>query len=822
MPELVSVIIPTYNRAQWLIEALNSVLEQTYPNIELIVVNDGSTDNTDEVIQPYKDRLLYVKQENSGCGAAVNTGVKLAKGEYITRLDDDDQFLPDKVAMQVEAFRQHPDVGLIGGPCYLMDENGAITGTREVPDYTKHGVFITLLRHCIFAQPTVMVRRECHDKVGYYKNTYAQDYDMWLRLARYYAVHVINQPLAKYRVHRSNRSGNRAKMKVIANTIRNSVCEVLATIPLPELFPALRNNGTPTSLARAHATRSAIYMLHGAYELAESALQEARRLSPNDPIRCLWRGILERSKRNYAEAVGYFRQVPEGNPFYPAAQKAIETTDRIQNFKRTDVHKLRQDVSRECAEFFDMTIAAINTNHKSRVKNYELRGAPTAESAPRLKPSQYNIFAGDFPVAGKHLVYNTFTRASAVMGRKLKNIVDQPDQPIPQNAVAAVKKLHRMGILVDAGIDEPEKIQGWYEGIRQNHLLQRFVVLTTYQCNFACTYCIEGNGVVHQPIELDAEKSAKTANWIINRIRKTGAERVQMTFYGGEPLLNPDAIFYIAGELHEYAEKNGITYEFSISTNGSKLTPELVDKLKPLGLVSMKITLDGDKEAHDAQRPFRGGQGSFDTIIENMEKVADKVIIGTGGNLDERNIESVPGLFDVLAARELQEKVRVDFSPIQPALKGGKTLPAMQECARTSSQSQAGIIEKIIDLKSEALQRGFKTQIEPNYNICGMDMDGCLLVIDPLGRIYTCPAFVGREGFEVGAIEDEDLTYDENLKPRQVPQECLNCKFFPICGGGCRYGAYLEYGDSRRILCDKDYFEKLTNKAIKHLVEQQI
>jgi len=815
MPELVSVIIPTYNRAQWLTEAIDSVLEQTYPNIELIMVNDGSTDNTDEVVQPYKGRLIYVKQENSGCGAAVNTGLKHAKGEYITRLDDDDQFLPDKVAMQVEAFRKHPNVGLIGGPCYLMDGNGDIVGTRKTPNYNKHGIFITLLRHCIFAQPTAMVRRECHDKVGYYKNTYAQDYDMWLRIARYYDVHIINQPLAKYRVHNSNRSGNRAKMKVIANTIRDSVCEVLDTMTLTELFPVLQNNETPSSLSHAYATRSAIYMLHGAYELAESDLQVASQLSPSDPIKYLWMGLLKRSKRNYSEAVGYFSRVSKGSPFHMAAQKAIETTDRIQNYKRTDLNKLRQDVSRECADLFDMTMEAINTHH-------ELKVAPTAEAVPRLKPSQYNIFVCDFPTSGKHLVYNTFTRASAVMGRKLKNIVDQPDQPTPQNAIASVKKLHKMGILVDADINEAGRVKGWYEGIRQNRLLQRFVVLTTYQCNFACTYCIEANGVVHQPIELDEEKSAKTADWIINRIQKTGAEQVQMTFYGGEPLLNPDSIFYIAGRLHEYAEKNGITYEFSISTNGSKVTPELVDNLKPLGLASMKITLDGDKEAHDEKRPFRGGQGSFDTIIENMERVADKVAIGTGGNLDERNIESVPKLLDVLEERGLKEKVRIDFSPIQPALSGETTPPVIQECARTNSQSQADIIEKITDLKCEALRLGFKTQIEPNYTICGMDMDGSLLVIDPMGRIYTCPAFVGREGFEVGTIEDENLIYDENLMPRQMPQECLDCKFFPICGGGCRYGAYLEHGDSQRILCDKDYFEKLTSKAIKHLVEQQI
>ena len=133
VPGLVSVVIPTYNRPDYLSQAVQSVLAQAYPHIELVIVDDGSTDGgaaAKEVLKPYlssptnSPKVVYEYQENQGIGGAVNRGLALAQGEYIQRLDDDDRLLPEKIARSVEVLRANPSAGLIATGYYLIDAQG--------------------------------------------------------------------------------------------------------------------------------------------------------------------------------------------------------------------------------------------------------------------------------------------------------------------------------------------------------------------------------------------------------------------------------------------------------------------------------------------------------------------------------------------------------------------------------------------------------------------------------------------------------------------------------------------------------------------------
>lgn len=110
---LISVIIPTYNRGHYIVEAVESVLSQTFSPLEIIVVDDGSTDNTIDVLAPYVERLAYIRQENRGIGAARNLGVARSTSEFIAFLDDDDLWLPDKLRLQMNAYRQAPDLDAV-------------------------------------------------------------------------------------------------------------------------------------------------------------------------------------------------------------------------------------------------------------------------------------------------------------------------------------------------------------------------------------------------------------------------------------------------------------------------------------------------------------------------------------------------------------------------------------------------------------------------------------------------------------------------------------------------------------------------------------
>jgi len=154
----VSVIIPAYNQGLYLKEAIQSVLDQTYPNFDLVIVDDGSTDDTAEVVHRFRDqRIRYIYQENRGLSAARNTGIQHSDGELLTFLDSDDLFFPDKLEVLVAELEQHPEVGFVAGQAVLIDEYGNPLGevfNTPLPDDPARLLLWNPLHVC-----SVMVRR---------------------------------------------------------------------------------------------------------------------------------------------------------------------------------------------------------------------------------------------------------------------------------------------------------------------------------------------------------------------------------------------------------------------------------------------------------------------------------------------------------------------------------------------------------------------------------------------------------------------------------------------------------------------------------------
>jgi glycosyltransferase involved in cell wall biosynthesis len=206
MPK-VSVIIPAYNCQSFIAETVESILAQTYPDYEIIVVDDGSTDNTRDVLQRYEDRVRYVYQENSGVGAARNRGLSLARGEYIAFLDHDDLWLPEKLETQMKILETRPEVGLVYSNCYHIDEAGTILGRYF--DHIKPArgmVFHQLFMTNFIPLLTVLVRKAVLDQVGTFRIGWSisEDYDLLLRVARKFILDYVETPLAKYRLHSGN------------------------------------------------------------------------------------------------------------------------------------------------------------------------------------------------------------------------------------------------------------------------------------------------------------------------------------------------------------------------------------------------------------------------------------------------------------------------------------------------------------------------------------------------------------------------------------------------------------------------------------------
>jgi glycosyltransferase involved in cell wall biosynthesis len=192
----VSVIIPTYNRGWILKEAIDSVLTQDYKDFELIVVDDGSTDNTSEILASYGNGIRVLFQENKGVSAARNRGIAEASGQFIAFIDSDDLWLPQKLSTQVEFFNQTPDALI------CQTEEVWIRKGKRVNPKMRHKkpsgmIFEPSLELCLVSPSAVMIRRVLFDRVGAFDVTLpaCEDYDLWLRISCRFPVHLIDTPL---------------------------------------------------------------------------------------------------------------------------------------------------------------------------------------------------------------------------------------------------------------------------------------------------------------------------------------------------------------------------------------------------------------------------------------------------------------------------------------------------------------------------------------------------------------------------------------------------------------------------------------------------
>jgi len=209
-PPLVSVIIPTYNYAAFIEQAIKSVLDQTFQNFEILVVDDGSTDNTREVIKKFPARYIY--QTNRGAAAARNYGIREARGELIAFLDADDLWLPDKLEKQLQMFERDPGIGLVYSLFYFFEsESGAIIGYKPIRECARGFVLTQMFGSCIIGSPTPLIRRDVFEKVGLYQEglTGVEDYHLWLRIAAQYRIDYVPEYLAMYRVHESRCSSKK-------------------------------------------------------------------------------------------------------------------------------------------------------------------------------------------------------------------------------------------------------------------------------------------------------------------------------------------------------------------------------------------------------------------------------------------------------------------------------------------------------------------------------------------------------------------------------------------------------------------------------------
>ena len=222
----VSVIIPTYKHRQYVTQAVESVLAQTYKNFEIIVVDDGSTDGTQDILAPFLDRIHYIYQSNQGLSAARNTGIHSSQGQYIAFLDADDLWLPEKLSLQVEKLDSNPEIGLVYSNMQYLNNSKILPKTAfEINPPQKGKVFNKLFKWNFITMPTVVVRRSSFFERVWFNTslTSCEDYDAWLRFSIDHTFDYIDQPLAIYRTGSGHMSSNRIRMQENIIKIKEAV-----------------------------------------------------------------------------------------------------------------------------------------------------------------------------------------------------------------------------------------------------------------------------------------------------------------------------------------------------------------------------------------------------------------------------------------------------------------------------------------------------------------------------------------------------------------------------------------------------------------------
>lgn len=259
----VSVRIPSYNHEQYVTECLQSVLNQTFQDFEIIITDDGSTDRTVEIIRTFDDpRIkLEVFPENQGCAVAVANCCRLARGEYIANLCSDDIWEKDKLEKQVNYLDAHPEMGAVFTKVSIIDDNGHVdlnTGYNQLFDvenrsreqWLRH---FFLVGNCLCA-PSVMIRRNIYESLNYQDMRMASlpDFDLWVRFSLQHRLHILDGRLTRFRLRANNanasagRTENTIRVYFESKQILNHYRQIAQIEQLMAIFPECTKYGTPT------------------------------------------------------------------------------------------------------------------------------------------------------------------------------------------------------------------------------------------------------------------------------------------------------------------------------------------------------------------------------------------------------------------------------------------------------------------------------------------------------------------------------------------------------------------------------------------------
>ncbi|MFH0725644.1 MAG: radical SAM protein [Pseudomonadota bacterium] len=389
-------------------------------------------------------------------------------------------------------------------------------------------------------------------------------------------------------------------------------------------------------------------------------------------------------------------------------------------------------------------------------------------------------------------LYHTMTRAYALppetMWRRIVNKKSTADDS------GIITSLLAQGILAKRGTDENAVFKVWFQQYVHDYSHLRFKFMVTRGCNNRCTYCIldpESGTMSH-------ETAQAVDTFCLDRITAHHPAAVTVAYSGGEPLINLDVMVASAGRQFNFCRGKGIDYSFIITTNGTLLTPQTVQRLNTVGLSGIRVSMAGPQDIHDRLRPSSEGKGTYETIMKNLEAISGTVPITIECQFDAGtdDFTRIPEMMDDLVRRN----IRVDDIAFTPIL---------AKRGESCFDSGMGDPDQMLFLQQAAVARGLSVNPEAPSNACLADFRS-FYVFDTDGVIIPCSSLQGGE-MAYGHVERGiDFTAEAQLLDRKLPERCLDrCELLPLCLGGCRLQALTHGGDFNGIDCHYDIYSRL-------------
>lgn len=425
------------------------------------------------------------------------------------------------------------------------------------------------------------------------------------------------------------------------------------------------------------------------------------------------------------------------------------------------------------------------------------------------KPSRFTVeipvndgCGGGQPLAA---LYHTMNQAFILMDKAEWSAITEGTDT--EQCPETIAMLQDQGLLVGATVDETAVFECWKQQQVHDFSTMTSKVNVTRRCNNRCTYCI---------LDPEAKEMSHKTAWIMDEFYiRTMRERrpllVRDDYLGGEPLMRPEIIHASAARRRHYCRKNDIDYGFTVTTNGTLLTPSIISRLLDVGLIGIRVSLAGPARIHDRLRPSKKGRGTYDAIIMNLRSVSGLTPITIECQYDSgsRDYETFPEMLDDFARYYLDIK-DVVFTPI--IKKRGKC------------DFNCGLGDPAVALKlaRTAAEYGYSSGRQAPSSLCRGDFRA-MFVFDTDGSIIPCPGLQNGEMAYGHVGRGVDFIAESQLLKRRLPDSCLNqCPLLPVCMGGCRLQSLTNNNDFAGIDCQhdalwlflEDYIREMVGKAL--------